>query len=167
MGLDLSINSTGVCIRTDSDCIYKIITPHITRSMRRSDDEILEHIEYQKSDNDDHNIYMIKEAIRSLIKEYNISHVTLEAPALQAKGRSVITLAGLNYSIRQMLLEEKIPFDTVQPSALKKWFTGNGKADKNLMCHCWRALEPHSKQWKSIKVDDIADAYALAHFQAL
>lgn len=163
MGLDLSINSTGVCVRDGNGIfIYYNIVPHITRNQRRAEGDRLYMIKYNKEDgDDDHNIYEIKNTIRTIIDEYNITEVTMEAPALQAHGRASITMAGLNYAVRQMLMEKGIPFKLVQPTALKKWFTGNGMADKGLMVRCWKELDPLGKELKGMKTDDLADSYAL------
>ena len=163
-GIDLSLNSTGVCIydSTTNQHLYYIILPHMTRGQRRAMDSSngkLTYIEYDKTDSDDENIYNIKNQIKDILTTHNITHAYIESPALQAKGRSVITLSGLNYSVRQMLLENQITFLPIQPTALKSWFTGNGMADKDLMIYCWYQIEKFKP--KAIKVDDMADAFAL------
>ena len=176
MGLDLSINSTGICINDNGKLMYINIVPEVTRSQRRNEYEIaknekfrdvvgLKMIEYQKHDgDDDYNIFQIKSIISILIDDYNIKEVTLEAPALQASGRATATMAGLNYVIRQLLIEKGIIFKLVQPTTLKKWFTGNGRADKGLMVRCWRELEPMANELKAMKIDDFADSYALLKY---
>ena len=162
MGLDLSINSTGICINDNGKLLYINIVPHKTRNQRKAECDRFEVLEYNKSDgDDDHNIFEIKNVIRKLIIDNHIEHVVMEAPAFQAHGRSTITLAGLNYSIRQMLMELDIKFEMVQPTTLKKWFTGNGMADKGLMVRCWKELDPLGKILKAVKLDDLADSYAL------
>ena len=162
MGLDLSINSTGVCFNNGDDVIYCNIVPKITRNQRRNESDRLMMIEYNKIDgNDDHNIYEICRIVENLIEEYNINKVVMEAPAFQAHGRSTITLAGLNYSIRQMLMRVVVEYETVQPTTLKKWFTGNGMADKGMMVRCWKVLDPIANTLKAMKIDDLADSYAL------
>lgn len=161
IGLDLSINSTGVAIDVDGEIHYKIITPKLTRTQKRIDHDRFEYVLYNKTDDDDDNIYEICQCVENIINQYGVTNVTLEAPAYQAHGRSAITMAGLNYSVRQLLKHMNVNYTLVQPTSLKKWFTGNGCADKNLMCHCWRMLDPIHDELKGIKVDDIADAYAL------
>lgn len=163
-GLDLSINNTGICILHNNEYKYYLLTSKETRALKKANHPRFDYLTYNKTEDDDENIFQIKYKIKSLIAQYNIEHITIEAPALQAKGRATVSLAGLNYSIRQMLKELGISFTLVQPTTLKKWFSGNGQADKNLMCHCWRMLDPISKELKSIKVDDLADAYALCNW---
>jgi len=48
---------------------------------------------------------------------------------------------------------------------VKKNFTGNGVADKGLMMETYFQLEPWARDVsKYIKMDDIADSYAMACF---
>lgn len=164
MGLDLSINNTGIAIQTQDKTFYYLITSKETRSLKKIKHNRFDYLTYSKTDEDDDNIFEICHKIKYLINKHNITYITLEAPALNAKGRAAVTIAGLNYSVRQMLKELQIPYNLIQPTALKKEFTGNGCADKELMCYCWKILDPISNELKGIKVDDLADAYALLNF---
>lgn len=161
-GLDLSLNSTGVCIYTGKTHLYYIILPHMTRGQRRTMDSSkgrLTYIEYDKTDSDDENIHEIKTKIKELLTKHNVTNAYIEAPAFQAKGRATITLSGLNYSVRQMMMENQITFQAIQPTTLKSWFTGNGMADKKLMIFCWERVEKFKP--KAVKLDDMADSFAL------
>ena len=45
----------------------------------------------------------------------------------------------------------------------KKIATGNGGADKDLMIDAWKRLDKSICDVDSIKIDDLADAFFLAH----
>ena len=164
MGLDLSINNTGIAIETERGVIYYLITSKETRSLKKIEHGRFDYLTYDKNDEDDDNIFEICNKIKYLIHKHDITHITLEAPTLNEKGRAAVTIAALKYIVRQILKLLQIPYKLVQPTALKKEFTGNGCADKDLMCYCWKTLDPISNELKGIKVDDLADAYALLNF---
>jgi crossover junction endodeoxyribonuclease RuvC len=66
-------------------------------------------------------------------------------------------LAALNYMLRSRLYELFIPFIIVAPTSLKKFVTGSGRGDKNIML-----LEAYKKWGVDCKNDDENDAHALA-----
>ena len=56
IGLDLSINSTGICVNDDGNYSYYVITPHITKKQKTINGTVLTYVEYQKGDSDSENI---------------------------------------------------------------------------------------------------------------
>ena len=52
IGLDLSINSTGICVNDDGNYSYYVIPPHITRKQKAINSTVLPYVEYQKGDSD-------------------------------------------------------------------------------------------------------------------
>ena len=175
IGLDLSINSTGVCVRDDNRTEYHIITDHVTKKNR---DAILKtpfiHLheydkcrvgdvtEYDMKENcKSDNIYKILKTIETIVTDNHPDLVTIEGIAYGANG-SVADLAGLQYAVRMMLREKDIPFRVITPMQLKKRATGNGNADKDEMVFAWRKCDPNANLVTYSKVDDIADAFFLA-----
>ena len=78
---------------------------------------------------------------------------------------AIAELSALNYLIRERICELSGDFVIVPPSQVKKNFTGNGVADKGLMMETYFQLEPWARDVsKYIKMDDIADSYAMACF---
>ena len=75
---------------------------------------------------------------------------------------SVVDLAGLNYCIRMLAMKYNIKLIIVPPTTLKKSAIANGQATKDMMIDAWRRLENINEN--RIKIDDISDAYFLAHF---
>lgn len=174
VGLDLSINSTGVCIRDPKDpskTRYYIIVPKLSKRMvaiNQMKSCSISHITYDKiKDLDSHNIRCIANAIRDIIKDFKdeIEFVVIEDVAMAAKGRSIITLTLLNGYVRCMLDQLGVRYETVTPTQWKKRILGNGQADKELIIYHWAKFDQencrHMMDMRA-KCDDVADAYFLS-----
>lgn len=172
VGLDLSINSTGVCLREEGKTpYYKIIVPKLSKRMvaiNTMKSCSISHITYDKiKDNVNHNIRCISNKIRDIIKEKRdlIEYVVIEDVALRAKGRSIIDLTLLNGYVRCVLDELGVEYKTVTPTQWKKEMIGNGMADKELIIYCWARFDEDNCRHMmdmSCKCDDVADAYFLS-----
>lgn len=109
--------------------------------------------------------------------------VTIEANAYSAGGRTVslIELAGLNYLIRNGIIElsqknnfiiykkQKInvSFELIvePPTVIKKFATTRGDADKDLMLFCFKLKnEEFFNALEGFKLDDVADSYFMAYY---
>ena len=118
IGLDLSINSTGVCICEDSkEPIYYFIIPDKLSKKQKaaSQHKRINFITYDKiKGNDDHNINHITSKIMEIIKGKCDSNddvkVVIEDVALAAKGASIITLTLLNGWMRCLLTQNGINY---------------------------------------------------------
>lgn len=155
IGLDLSINSTGICINNDGDYSYYIITPHITKSQKQAD--VITYIEYIKTKSDSENIKSIGECIQQILYKLQVDLVVIEDISLQSHSSSIITLSLLSGYIRRILDEMEIEYITVPPTSLKKFAVGNGGVKKDVMIDSWMRLDPRLKDIK-VKIDDICDA---------
>lgn len=84
--------------------------------------------------------------------------VLIEAPSFGSKGSATRDLAGLWWLMFAELLRYPAPVAVVPPSALKKWATGTGNADK------FRVGQAIGKRWPDLDLrsDDEADALGLA-----
>lgn len=83
--------------------------------------------------------------------------VSIEGLAFMAKGTSLVQLAGLNYLTRILCAQFDWPFIIVAPSTLKKFATGSGKGDKDMM------MMAVYKNYGFESIDNNeCDAYALA-----
>ena len=185
IGLDLSISSTGVCIydTIHHTSIYYILCHKMTKKAAsylledHADIPDITPILYVKKNvdkNDEYfnkeyvktrTVYDIVEALRVIIKKHHPDLATIEGVSLGSRG-SVIDLAGLNYAVRMMLLQEGVEhIYIVSPTQNKKFATANGSAEKDLMISAWYKCEPSAKMIPDfIKVDDIADAYFLSRY---
>ena len=172
IGLDLSINSTGICInRENSEPIYYIIVPALTKKMKTINDlkhSRITHLEYVKSHKDiKHNIKAISKKICEILKDFerDIDYVVIEDVAMRANGNSIIDLTLLNGYIRCELDHMNIPYKSTVPTQWKKQLLGNGQAKKDLTIYHWGRLDIDACQQMmshNCKCDDIADAYFLS-----
>ena len=57
-------------------------------------------------------------------------------------------------------------YEILSPTSVKKFAVGNGGAEKDVMIASWKKLDKNIKEITTIKLDDLADSYFLAHYQA-
>lgn len=176
IGIDPSINSTGICVNTNGKCKYFIITSKATKKMQEFNNKYVKIIVYDKFDgnckdleykqreyNKAYNTYNICKAIEEILVIHKPDMVFMEGVSYGSLGSAaLVDLSGLNFSIRNTLIQNNVPFTIVSPSQNKKFATGNGGADKELMIYSWLKIEKHLQDIKSIKIDDLADAYFLS-----
>ena len=79
------------------------------------------------------------------------------------KTKSIFDLAGLNYLLRNSFINSNICnyFVIAAPSEIKKFATGKGNANKEMMINMFSCIFP---DLQLPKVDDICDAYFMANY---
>ena len=187
IGIDPSLNSTGVCINVDGKCKYYIITSKMTKKMSEFKNDYVHYLPYEKADtnkklneyadvesNKAQNIYNICVRVKQIKKHslelyckdnINNCEVFMEGVSYGSVGSAaLVDLSGLNFAIRNTLIEMGVKFTIVSPSQNKKFATGLGNADKEHMIFSWLMVEKHLKEIKDIKIDDLADAYFLSNY---
>lgn len=193
VGIDPSLNSTGLCLQFYEDNkmvkdIFYIIKPNkLTKREQVAQDTLInfDYVLYNKIDLNmykDNNLFYeywktvnmisivkkIKECIYDNIqgrKQYNL-YIVQEGISYgsSARTKSVFDLAGLNYMIRNEFIEkENISFFIAPPTHIKKFATGIGNCKKELIIELFKSVEPKLAE-KLPKVDDIADAYYMSKF---
>lgn len=180
IGLDLSIKSTGVCVRdlSNGKCSYTIIAAKLTKAQQAFKHKDLEFVCYfrDKTSKDDSfalkeqkktlSVWNVTERIRSIIKKYKkkgrVCCVIEGISYGSSSSAALADLAGLNYAVRCMLMQEGVGFRIAAPMQLKKFAVGNGGADKDMMTDAWKRCQPKMADISEIKDDDIADAYFLS-----
>ena len=93
----------------------------------------------------------------SSVNDVKLDLVVIEGLAFMAKGTSLVQLGGLNYLLRMDFLHAQVPFVIVAPSSLKKFVTGSGKGDKELIM-----MTIFKKYGFEAKDNNEADSFALA-----
>ena len=174
IGIDQSINSTGITVLGKGDPVYYLIVPHLTRKMKEVNHPRLMYVLYEKHKVGKDasytekeraktlNIYNIAYEIKKIINQWQPKRVVMEGIAYgQAHSAALADLAGLSYIIRTHILSTSSELVIVSPSELKRWATGNGVAEKGLMVYAWEALDKIGKEL-NIKIDDLADSYFMA-----
>lgn len=91
-------------------------------------------------------------------KERKPDLVVIEGLAFMARNSTaLVQLAGLSYQIRIQLAHLEIPFVIIAPTSLKKFITGSGRGDKNLML-----MNVYKNYGFEASDDNECDAYSLA-----
>lgn len=173
IGLDLSINSTGVCVNVDGVCDYYIIASKLTKKQLEFSHSHVHLIQYDKQQPEGE--YTEKERIKTLnidhivtwiyriLSNYDCDVVNIEGISFGSTGSAaLIDLSGLNYMVRKMLIDNNISFNIISPTQNKKFATGNGSAEKDVMIDAWKRLDRSISDITTIKIDDLADAYFLS-----
>jgi crossover junction endodeoxyribonuclease RuvC len=138
LGVDLSLRAPGFAV-LDSETEALLIT---SQSLKSTGPE-----RWQE----------IIENVKQIIDSYLIEFVVIEGYAFGAKFHKE-DLAEIGGILRYFLFKRRIPFGTVPPATLKKFFTGDGRADKKkMMCEAFR-------RGFKCNNDNESDAAALACF---
>lgn len=191
IGIDPSINSTGMTIRTDTGyCRFFIIKgDKLTKKEKNAqldNSEIFEYCLYQKENVKDtnnaherelakaHNLSTIADTIYNIIEELlqqfrkssTINSVTICMEGISygsIHSAAVMDLAGLNYLIRDRLHHHTVvgTLLVTPPAEIKKFFTGDGTAKKLVIINCFKQLYPN---FNLPKMDDIADSYSMSKY---
>ena len=77
--------------------------------------------------------------------------------------KSVFDLAGLNYLLRDLVINDLQPtyFIIATPSEIKKTTSGNGNCKKEVMVELFKAIYP---DFDLPKIDDVADSYWMQNY---
>lgn len=189
IGIDPSINSTGVVVRKNDDTVlFYIIKPNkCTKNELKFESEnnnfryvIYDKINLRQYDNNNHeheyhktlNIINIACKISEIIDKMSVQHdeihVTMEGISYGSMSRTsaIYDLAGLNYLIRYVLLNnDNVKRLTIcPPSQVKKFATGIGNCKKETIINMFIEIYPEFKDTK-IKIDDLADAYFMSFIE--
>lgn len=191
IGIDPSINSTGMTIRTDNGyCRFFIIKgDKLTKKEKNAqldNSEIFEYCLYQKENVKDtnnaherelakaHNLSTIADTIYNIIEELlqqfrkssSIDSVTICMEGISygsIHSAAVMDLAGLNYLIRDRLHHHTVvgTLLVTPPAEIKRFYTGSGNANKQLMISTFKGSFP---DFELPKLDDICDSEAMAKY---
>ena len=176
IGIDPSMNSTGICVKQDLKTKYYIVTSHMTKKMVKfdADQKNIKYLPYEKTQVTGleyaeketakaNNVYNICQQIKATLKKHKPDIVVMEGVSYGSIGSAaLVDLAGLQFAIRMVLIDLKIPFKIVTPMHLKSVAVGIGSADKAIMVDAWKRLDAKMNYNFEVKVDDLADAFFLA-----
>lgn len=176
IGIDPSINSTGVCVNMNSDIFYYIISSKMTKKMKEFKHTNITYLPYYKLDTKSgdysdkenskfSNICSICNRIYDIINSINCDdiEVYMEGVSYGSIGSAaLVDLCFLNSAIRMTLKKMGVKFTIVSPTSLKKFACSNGQADKNVMIDAWKRLDKNISNIYDIKIDDLADSYFLS-----
>ena len=191
IGIDPSINSTGMTIRTDTGfCRFFIIKgDKLTKKEKNAqldNSEIFEYCLYQKENVKDtnnaherelakaHNLSTIADTIYNIIEDLlqqlrktgTIDSVTICMEGISygsIHSAAVMDLAGLNYLIRDRLHHHTVvgTLLVTPPAEVKRFYTGSGNANKQLMISTFKGSFP---DFNLPKIDDVCDSEGMAKY---
>lgn len=186
MGIDPSINSTGVCIIDENNNTeFFIIKPNkLKKEEQKALDNILNlnYILYDKIDLNEYkdnnhlseyyktiNILNIVKSIKDIIHQKTIFdnelYILMEGISYGSsmKTKSIYDLAGLNFLIRNVCISnnQSIHLIIAPPSEIKKFASGNGNCQKDVINNLFMCIFPEFNAYK-IKIDDISDAFFMS-----
>ena len=191
IGIDPSIFSTGMTIRTDTGfCRFFIIKgDKLTKKEKNAqsdNSEIFEYCLYQKENVKDtnnaherelakaHNLSTIADTIYNIIEELlqkfrktsTIDSVTICMEGISygsIHSAAVMDLAGLNYLIRDRLHHHTVvgTLLVTPPAEVKRFYTGSGNANKQLMISTFKGSFP---DFDLPKIDDVCDSEGMAKY---
>jgi crossover junction endodeoxyribonuclease RuvC len=125
VGLDLSLTKTGFAIVDDKGTV---LSSGIIKSKPVGDHPIDEIRRIVKIAED------VMQTIDETLPNVDPSIVCIEGLAFSVRNTSsLVQLAGLNYLTRILLNQFKWNFVIICPTTLKKFITGSGKGDKDMM----------------------------------
>ena len=144
VGLDLSFRGTGLSVLSESSDILS------QKLISSSPKECIEQ-----------RIISISNEIFNEIRKLGLFIVCIEGLSFSSSGQATLDLAGLHFYIR-LLMYQNYPsekFYVIPPTTLKKYVTGTGRCQKNLML-----LKTYKKFGVEFTDDNLCDSYCLAQY---
>ena len=180
IGIDQSLSFTGVTTISPNETRFYGIT-HKTHTKwdklktRPKNLKIVDYVFEDKTDDNIENERIKYRNIKSLLceierifKEFDGDEVEVRMEGISFGSRqttAIAELAALNFMIRDLCDKYKFKFTILPPTTVKKFATGNGQADKELMLESFFQLNGDLREYqKVIKLDDIADSFFMATY---
>lgn len=182
IGVDPSLNSTGICVCTQTHPIrMALVCPHYTKKQQQiaqlhNIDLIqINHLDLkdaanavQKESYKTQNIIYIMRAVSHYLSEFvgSTECIGIEAIAFNACG-TIDVLAGLNYLIRTTVFNmfPESFLCIAPPTSIKKASVGNGNAGKQDMIDAFLRSTGLSQELQDLRgISDIADAYWISQY---
>ena len=142
LGIDASLTGTGITV-FDLYC-------------NKSDMTLVHNEAIQVKSTGETRLKAIRDRIAEIISSWQIGYVAIEGYAF-ARANQAHQIGELGGVLRLFLHEQNIPFVEIAPSAVKKFATGKGNAQKHeVAAHV-------QKRWNVMfKTNDETDAYVIA-----
>ena len=161
MGLDLSMGGCGVSVIKGGKVLHldRLQTGPVqaTQGLKVAPRGLLASGGFLGSDEE--RITWLVKQIRKTRKKHGVCFVVIEGHAFGAKGRALTILHELHGVVKHYMNKDEIAFVTIPPTEVKKFATGDGRADKQTMIHaCNKAGQA------DVKDSDRADAFWCGRF---
>lgn len=146
IGVDSSLSGTGIVI-VDENC--NIIESKLIKTKTDKFSSYEERLHYIMTE--------VENFVSPYLEETEM--VFIEGISYNSKGLASFQLATLNYFIRYFLFLKKVEFIDIAPKTVKKFITGDGQAQKNLML-----LKVFKKYGIEFSDDNICDSWCMAKY---
>jgi len=143
LGLDPSLTGTAACLLDPDGSTLVHVTTVATKKLRGIP-RLLE----------------IENHVDALIQEYKPTAAFIEGYGFGARGRAVFNLGELGGILRRLLFILEVPYYDVPPTTLKKFITGKGNSNKNIMLE--QVFRRYGIGSETLTDDNQVDAYGLA-----
>lgn len=142
VGIDPSLTGTGIVVLQNGRVVEETLVKSKNTGGRPKDEML--------------RLTAIVDSVREVVEKYQPELICIEGLAFMARNTSaLVQLSGLNYLLR--LSFGDTPYIVVTPSSLKKFISGKGNAQKDLML-----LETYKRYGVSFESSDLADAFGLS-----
>jgi len=165
VGIDYSLTSPAICVNIDGDA--GLMFYYLTNKKKWSGMISEEIVGYEHKEWTDpiQRFKYISDFALDIISPLINPQVYIEGYSFGSKGQGVFQIAENCGILKYRLLDEKIGYNTVVPSVVKKGATGKGNADKDMMYEAFvrETKIDLKKLFDTDKVgnpiSDIADSY--------
>ena len=133
VGIDYSLTSPAVCINNEGEYMFYYLT-----NKKKYIGQMAKNIigyEHQEYDTPIKRFSQISDWVFDILKDtfHKQQQVYIEGYSFGSKGQGIFQIAENCGILKYRLQENKISYDTVVPSVVKKGATGKGNADKDMM----------------------------------
>lgn len=172
LGIDLSLTSPSLCLHEGGDFTFNACKFFYISGVKKSviTDDVLNGTLWPEYSSDEERYGIVSEWVIDTILKHNVDNVFIEGYAFNAVGR-VFQIAENTGILKYKIWRLGIPCVTVPPTVIKKFATGKGNANKELIneffvketCTDLKSkLKLTSKQWNPSS--DIIDSYYVCKY---
>lgn len=160
IGLDLSLTATGLVVWNGEQVLrrrrYKTEPVAPSDGLKARPQGQLARDRFKGSE--DERIEWLRRKVAANIRKFQPILVVIEGHSFGSQGRGKTILAELHGVVKNQLLRMEMIYVLVAPPTLKKFATGDGRADKVTMIGAAKQFD------RELGTDDEADALHLARF---
>jgi Holliday junction resolvasome RuvABC endonuclease subunit len=147
VGIDYSLNSPAVCVSTNGGTAFSDCTFYYLTSKKKYIGKMLEniigyeHTEYNGPIERFKNLSSwVLHILNTLHKKQSDKHIFIEGYSYGSKGQAIFQIAE-NCGILKYRLQKIYKCKTIVPSVIKKFATGKGNADKEMMYEVFKRTQ--------------------------
>ena len=163
-GLDWSMSSPGLCITTESEILM------YGQSVKKKDIGVYNTLNItinviqipKKWNNNSERFSVTAKYFADVMKEHGVTSFNLEGYSMGSRGSMAYTIGESTGFLKSEMFRNDIGINIISPTTLKKFATGKGNANKELMFESFM-LKHQGVEMPPVDCrDDIIDAYWLS-----